>query len=147
MFTDATYLDTSGDKSSTRNFGIDGHTVPASVTANLDLGREFRPPFGVYATLAVLDGRAYGSVSNVGYRPTISPTEPGAKPDLLVETHLFDFDGDLYGDVLRVRFLHRIRDERKFNGIDELKAQIERDICRALNYFRYPGVRNMLEIL
>ena len=64
-----------------------------------------------------------------------------------IESYIFDFDGDLYGDVLRVRFLHRIRDERKFNGIDELKAQIERDTRRALNYFRYPGVRNMLEIL
>ena len=63
------------------------------------------------------------------------------------ETYLFDFDGDLYGDVLRVRFLHRIRDERKFNGIDELKAQIERDSRHALNYFKTQGVRNMLEIL
>src|SRR5205085_8776746 len=50
-------------------------------TANLDLGREFRPPFGVYATLAVFDGKSYGSVSNVGYRPTVTqPAEPGAKP-------------------------------------------------------------------
>ena len=61
--------------------------------------------------------------------------------------HIFDFDGDLYGDVLRVRFLHRIRDERKFNGIDELKAQIEKDSSRARNYFRHQGVKNMLEIL
>ena len=54
---------------------------------------------------------------------------------------------DLYGDVLRVRFLHRIRDERKFSGIDELRAQIERDTQRAANYFRHRGVQNMLEIL
>ena len=64
-----------------------------------------------------------------------------------IESYIFDFDGDLYGDVLRVRFLHRIRDERKFSGIDELKAQIEKDTRRARNYFGHRGVRNMLEIL
>jgi riboflavin kinase/FMN adenylyltransferase len=49
--------------------------------------------------------------------------------------------------VLRVRFLHRIRDERKFSGIEELKAQIQKDTLRALNYFDRPGVRNTLEIV
>jgi len=49
--------------------------------------------------------------------------------------------------VLRVRFLHRIRDERKFSGIDELKSQIEKDSRRALNYFGHKGVQNTLEIL
>ena len=75
-------------------------------------------------------------------RPTF---ENDAEPS--IETYLFDFNDDLYGDVLRVRFLHRIRDERKFNGIDELKTQIQKDSARALNYFEMQGVRNMLEIL
>ena len=75
-------------------------------------------------------------------RPTF---EQDADPS--IETYIFDFDGELYGDVLRVRFLHRIRDERKFNGIDELKAQIEKDTRRAWNYFHHEGVRNMLEVL
>ena len=75
-------------------------------------------------------------------RPTF---ETQAEPS--IETYLFDFDSDLYGDVLRVRFLHRIRDERKFNGIAELKAQIEKDTRTALNYFRHEGVRNMLDLL
>ena len=75
-------------------------------------------------------------------RPTFeAETEPS------IETYIFDFDGDLYGDVLRVRFLHRIRDERKFGGIDELKVQIERDTRRALNYFKRLGVKNSLEIV
>ena len=57
------------------------------------------------------------------------------------------FDGDLYGDVLRVRFLHRIRDERKFSGIEELKTQIEKDTRTALNYFKRLGVKNSLDIV
>jgi len=60
---------------------------------------------------------------------------------------VLDLDADLYGTALRVRFLHRIRDERKFNGIEELTAQIERDVQRARNYFERPGVKNMLAIL
>jgi len=75
-------------------------------------------------------------------RPTF---EQDADPS--IETYIFDFNEELYGDVLRVRFLHRIRDERKFDGIEELKAQIEKDTGRALNYFRHEGVRNMLEVL
>ena len=61
-----------------------------------------------------------------------------------IETFIFDFDGDLYGKVLRVRFLHRIRAERKFSGIEELKSQIDRDVASAKRYFSFPGVRNML---
>lgn len=75
-------------------------------------------------------------------RPTF---ETDADPS--IESYVFDFDGDLYGDVLRVRFLHRIRDERRFNGIDELKSQIERDSTHARNYFRHEGVNNMLNLL
>ena len=75
----------------------------------------------------------------------------GDRGQVRVGVHLGDVavapDGDLYGDVLRVRFLHRIRDEQKFNGIEELKAQIESDTRTARNYFNYAGVRNMLALL
>lgn len=118
-----------------------GHTI-GFPTANLRPHNRVIPKFGVYATATLVDGAWRRSITNIGVRPTI---ESDADPS--IETYLFDFDGDLYGDVLRVRFLHRIRDERKFNGIDELKSQIERDSDRALNYFRHRGVRNMLEIL
>jgi riboflavin kinase/FMN adenylyltransferase len=118
-----------------------GHTI-GFPTANLKPHNRVIPKFGVYATATLVDGTWRRSITNIGVRPTF---ENDAEPS--IETYLFDFDGDLYGDVLRVRFLHRIRDERKFNGIDELKAQIERDSARALNYFRHQGVRNMLEIL
>ncbi len=81
------------------------------------------------------------SITNIGVRPTF---ENEAEPS--IETYIFDYDVDLYGDVLRVRFLHRVREERKFNGIDELKSQIARDSQTALNYFGRRGVKNMLEI-
>ena len=118
-----------------------GHTI-GFPTANLKPQNRVIPKFGVYATATLIDGSWRKSITNIGVRPTF---ESDADPS--IETYVFDFDGDLYGDVLRVRFLHRIRDERKFNGIDELKAQIEKDSNRARNYFHHQGVKNMLELL
>ena len=118
-----------------------GHTI-GFPTANLHPHNRVIPKFGVYATATLIDGKWRRSITNIGVRPTFENT---AEPS--IETYLFDFDGDLYGDVLRVRFLHRIRDERKFSGIDELKAQIERDTQRALNYFGRQGVKNMLDLV
>ena len=118
-----------------------GHTI-GFPTANLKPHNRVIPRFGVYATATLVDGAWRRSITNIGVRPTF---ENEAEPS--IETYIFDFDGELYGDVLRVRFLHRIRDERKFNGIDELKAQIQKDSIRALNYFRHEGVRNMLNLL
>ena len=118
-----------------------GHTI-GFPTANLHPHNRVIPKYGVYATATLVDGTWRRSITNIGVRPTF---EKDSEPS--IETYIFDFDGDLYGDVLRVRFLHRIRDERKFSGIDELKAQIGRDTQRALNYFSHTGVRQMLEIL
>ena len=118
-----------------------GHTI-GFPTANLKPHNRVIPRYGVYATSTLVDGTWRKSITNIGVRPTF---EKDVEPS--IETYIFDFDEELYGDVLRVRFLHRIRDERKFNGIEELKAQIERDTRRALNYFRHQGVRNMLEML
>ncbi len=118
-----------------------GHTI-GFPTANLKPHNRVIPKYGVYATATLVDGVWRRGVTNIGIRPTFgSDAEPS------IETYIFDFDEELYGDVLRVRFLHRIRDERKFSGIDELKAQIERDALRARNYFRHRGVRNMLDLL
>jgi riboflavin kinase/FMN adenylyltransferase len=101
-------------------------------TANLDLGQEVRPPFGVYATLANVGGAFYGSVTNVGYRPTIAQNLPGGKkPDLLIETHLFDFKGDLYNQKLEVFFIEKLRDERRFPDVQALVEQIKKDEARA----------------
>lgn len=118
-----------------------GHTI-GFPTANLKPHNRVIPRFGVYATATLIDGKWRKSITNIGVRPTFE-----ADSEASIESYIFDYDGDLYGDVLRVRFLYRIRDERKFNGIDELKAQIEKDTRRARNYFRHQGVKNMLEIL
>lgn len=118
-----------------------GHTI-GFPTANLKPHNRVIPKYGVYATATLIDGTWRKSITNIGVRPTFeNTTEPS------IETYVFDFDGDLYGDVLRVRFLYRIRDERKFGGIDELKAQIEKDTRRAMNYFSHEGVKNMLDLL
>ena len=118
-----------------------GHTI-GFPTANLKPHNRVIPRYGVYATATLINGTWRKSITNIGVRPTFeTQTDPS------IETYIFDFDGDLYGDVLRVSFLHRIRDERKFNGIDELKAQIEKDSDRARNYFRHDGVKNMLDLL
>ncbi|KXK01493.1 MAG: riboflavin kinase/FMN adenylyltransferase [Acidobacteria bacterium OLB17] len=118
-----------------------GHTI-GFPTANLQAHNRVIPKFGVYATATLIDGKWRRSVTNIGVRPTFGG---GREPS--VETFVLDFDGDLYGIALRVRILHRIRNERKFNGIDELTAQINDDVKHARNYFLRPGVRNMLAIL
>jgi riboflavin kinase / FMN adenylyltransferase len=117
-----------------------GHTI-GFPTANLQPQNRVIPRTGVYVTATLIGDTWRRSITNVGVRPTF-----GADNEPSVETYLFDFDGDLYGDVLRVRFLHRLRDEKKFSGIDELKAQIDRDSQRALKYFARKGVKKMLEI-
>ncbi|MDJ0893933.1 MAG: bifunctional riboflavin kinase/FAD synthetase [Alphaproteobacteria bacterium] len=91
-------------------------------TANVDPGEYLRPAFGVYVVrVRLTDGRWFGGVANFGQRPTVD----GFK--LLLESHLFDCDEDLYGSEIRVELLHFIRTERKFDGLDALKAQIAAD--------------------
>lgn len=99
-------------------------------TANLDSENELTPPNGVYATLVTLDGVVFPGVTNVGIRPTFH--QPSAT---VVETHLLDMERDLYGARMRVSFVQRIRDERTFDGVDELKAQIAADCSRARALF------------
>jgi riboflavin kinase / FMN adenylyltransferase len=99
-------------------------------TANLELQNRVLPADGVYVTLALVDGVWRRSVTNIGKRPTV-----GVEAESKVEAHLIDFDGDLYGRTIRVRILHRLRGEKKFSGIDELRAQIMRDRERAIRYF------------
>jgi riboflavin kinase/FMN adenylyltransferase len=76
----------------------------------------------------------------------VRPTFEGADAQPSVETYVLDWQGDLYGDVVRVRFLHRLRDERKFAGVDELKKQLGRDVERTRRYFAMPGVRRSLAV-
>ena len=133
-----------------RPYGVEGQIIHGFKrgreigfpTANLKPHNRVIPKFGVYATATLINNQWRRSITNVGVRPTFEgDNEPS------IESYIFDFDGDLYGDVLRVRFLHRIRDERKFGGIDELRAQIEKDTRRALNYFKRLGVKNSLNVV
>jgi len=118
-----------------------GHTI-GFPTANLKPHNRVIPRFGVYATATLIDGVWRRSITNIGVRPTF---ENNADPS--IETYVLDYKGDLYGTALRVRFLHRIRDERKFSGIDELISQITKDTQLAKNYFKHQGVKNMLALL
>lgn len=103
-------------------------------TANLVLGDYARPRYGVYAVRAVMpDGRVVEGVANIGLRPTFDP------PRELLEVHLFDFTGDLYGLTLRIELVEFIRPELKFNGLDALRAQIAIDCATALKILRQPG--------
>ncbi|MFN3329584.1 MAG: riboflavin kinase, partial [Pyrinomonadaceae bacterium] len=90
----------------------------------------------------LIDGKWHRSITNVGIRPTFSQSG-----EVSIETHVFDFEDNLYNRCLRVRFLHRIRDERKFNGIEDLREQIKKDICRAIRYFSRKGVKNNLNLI
>jgi riboflavin kinase/FMN adenylyltransferase len=111
-------------------------------TANLHPHNRVIPRNGVYVTGALIEGQWRRSVTNVGLRPTFdSDAEPS------VETFVMDWAGDLYGDVVRVRFLHRLRDERKFGSIEELRAQIEQDVKRAQSYFARSGTQHMLSLV
>ncbi len=111
-------------------------------TANLHPHNRVIPRNGVYVTGALIDGQWRRSVTNVGVRPTF-----GGASEPSVETFVMNWAGDLYGDVLRVRFLHRLRDERKFGSIEELKAQIENDVQRAHSYFARQPVRCSLSLV
>lgn len=100
-------------------------------TANVDMAGYLLPAFGVYAVKAGLVDPATGEtgwmdgVANLGRRPTIGDDK------VLLEVNLFDFQGDIYGRTLRVAFVDYLRPERKFDGLDALKAQIATDSAKA----------------
>ena len=89
------------------------------------------PPFGVYVTEVFIGEQKYRGITNVGRKPTIEGKNPVG-----VETHLLDFAEDVYGKVVTVEFLSRVREERKFASIGKLKEQLQNDIAYGRNYFR-----------
>jgi len=95
-------------------------------TANLCSENELLPPNGVYATTARIGAIVLPSVTNIGTRPTVDQTGKTH-----IETHVFNLDKDLYGSPLRIGFVQRLRDERTFESLDALRAQIEADCQRA----------------
>jgi len=100
-----------------------GGTEVGFPTANLKvLEEDLCPKKGVYVTQVIYDGKMYGGVSNIGYNPTFGENE------LVAETHIFDFNHDIYGHPIKINLLRHIRGEKKFNSVKELSAQIRRDI-------------------
>jgi len=133
-----------------RPYGVEGPVVRGAArgnqlgfpTANIHPRNRVIPLGGVYVTATLIEGQWRRSITNIGTRPTFDDAR-----GISVETHVLNWSGDLYGDVVRVRFLHRLRDEEKFGSIDELKAQIARDVARAENYFARTGVKGSLAIV
>jgi riboflavin kinase/FMN adenylyltransferase len=124
-----------------RPFEIDGHVIGGDQrgrtlgfpTANLKLGEYLRPAFGIYAVRAQLDRPGapwFDGVANLGIRPMWRTEEP------MLEAHLFDFSADIYGQVLRVQLLERLRGEAKFESVAALVAQVERDKVAARKMLR-----------
>lgn len=98
-------------------------------TANLRPENEIIPAKGVYVCRALVSGLSYPAVTNIGIRPTFGGDQ------LTVEAHLLDFSGNLYGSRLELQFMRKLREEKKFSGVEELKAQILEDICQARAHF------------
>lgn len=96
-------------------------------TANLDTTGLLIPPNGVYAAHAMVNDKQFRAVLNIGQRPTVQNPTPATR----VEVHLLDFAGDLYEQEMEVTFAAKLRDEKKFESLDALKAQIARDIIDA----------------
>jgi riboflavin kinase/FMN adenylyltransferase len=98
-------------------------------TANMDISNRTDITNGVYRSKITIDGVEYNAMSNVGIRPSVVST------GRWLETHIFDFNGDLYGKVLTVCLVEKIREERKFSSVAELRAQLEHDMeyCREQN--------------
>jgi riboflavin kinase/FMN adenylyltransferase len=99
-------------------------------TANLSAHSEQFPPDGVYFAEARLDGALLHGVVNLGFRPTVS----SGQPERILEIHLLDFDQDIYGKNLEIRFVRYLRPEKKFESVDALVRQIETDVRQAREF-------------
>lgn len=117
-----------------RPFAVEGPVIHGDArgrtigfpTANVAVPSDHAlPADGVYACYVYLGDERHAAVTNIGVRPTFAGLQRR------VETHLLDFDRDLYGQVVRLSFIERLRGEQKFNGIDELVAQIGRDVAQS----------------
>ena len=139
-----------GDVETARAFLGHPHVLTQTVGHGRQLGRTIgiptanlvAPPHvllprrGVYAAKITLpDGRAFGGVTNVGVRPTVNNGQ-----DVTVEPWILDFDGNLYGQAIRVEFYRRLRDERKFESLEALRAQIQSDALRTREAFPEMGL-------
>lgn len=110
-----------------------GRTIGMPTTNQLPPTAKLLPPCGVYSSKTRIDGKLYPGVTNIGYKPTVGEMEK-----LGVETYIFDFDEDLYGNVIEVELYTFLRPELKFSSIEELVAKMKEDIIRTKNEFSLP---------
>ncbi len=108
-----------------------GMRVP---TANLATANDLIPRSGVYITLLAVEGRRHRAVTNIGVRPTVTG---GKDVPRTIETHVLDFQGDIYDRGVSLEFLVRLRDEHRFDGTAALVAQIRKDVARARRFFAW----------
>ena len=113
-----------------RNYKLSGEVIHAKKlgrtigfpTANIRINKNMViPKGGIYATKVYINGKTYYGATNIGYNPTVNGDS------LSIETNILEFNEDIYGKVITIEFLERIRDEKKFNGIEELKKQLQKD--------------------
>lgn len=131
-----------------RNYKLSGEVIHAKKlgrtigfpTANISINENIIiPKVGIYVTKIYVNGKIYYGATNVGYNPTVD----GKK--LSIETNILEFNDDIYGKVITIEFLERIRDEKKFDGIKELKNQLQKDtryvyekyICKSEKFMIY----------
>ena len=99
-------------------------------TANIWLPKQKLPISGVYAVRTSFDGESFDGIANMGIRPTVGGSNP------VLEVHLFNFDQEIYSKRLTVQFINKIREEKKFENLDMLKSQIQKDITTAKNLLK-----------
>lgn len=107
-------------------------------TLNIDPHHELRPPPAVYLTLTLMDGAMRPSITNIGRPPTEPEIEAGLR-DFLIETHLLDFDSDVYGKTAEVFFIEKTRDVMRFARLEDLMEQVAKDLAAAREWFKHNG--------
>lgn len=106
-----------------------GRTIGMPTTNLIPSSNKLLPPCGVYASKSFIGGQLYPGVTNIGYKPTVGEEYIGA------ETYIFDFNGDLYGEIIEVELYNYIRPEMKFATLEELTQQMNEDVKTAKKYF------------
>ncbi len=99
----------------------------------LEYGGKAVPKFGVYVCLCTVDEKKYAGVINIGIRPTVSSDIQD--PPVVYETHILDFDGDLYGKTVKIEFCKMLREEKKFDSLDELFENVQKNIAESRAFF------------
>ncbi len=123
-----------------RAYYLSGHVIKGQgrgrqigfPTANMDYDKTLIiPAGGVYITQTTIHGMTYNSLTNIGINPTFNMGHA-----INIETHLLDFNRDIYGEEMRVTFLRKIRDEKKFSSVNDLISQIDSDVLCAKEFFK-----------